>query len=80
MVYKYPDRDLLHHQIKKAIISFVPGNTGFTNAVKFGRKPNILGNSMIKGIRRKEFNSKLNICSTRFRPLIGATLKQTEIF
>ena len=31
---------------------------------------------MIKGIRRKEFKSKLNKCSTRFRPFIGATLKQ----
>ena len=31
---------------------------------------------MIKGIRRKEFNSKLNKCSTPFRPFIGATLKQ----
>ena len=33
---------------------------------------------MIKTIRRKEFNSKLNKCSTRFRPFIGATLKQME--
>ena len=33
---------------------------------------------MIKGIRRKEFNSKLNKCSTRFRPFIGATLKGME--
>ena len=33
---------------------------------------------MIKGIRRKEFNSKLNKCSTRFRPFISATLKQME--
>ena len=33
---------------------------------------------MIKGIRGKEFNSKLNKCSTRFRPFIGATLKQME--
>ena len=35
---------------------------------------------MIKGIRRKEFNSKLNKCSTRFRPFIGATLKQMETY
>ena len=35
---------------------------------------------MIKGIRRKELNSKLNKCSTRFRPFIGATLKQMEIY
>ena len=34
---------------------------------------------MIKGIRRKEFNSKLNKC-TQFRPFIGATLKQKETY
>ena len=33
---------------------------------------------MIKGIRRKDFNSNLSKCSTRFRPFIGATLKQME--
>ena len=64
VVNKYPDTDLLHHQIKKATTSIVPGNTDFNNTVKFGRKTNILGTSMIKGIRRKEFNSKLNKCST----------------
>ena len=35
---------------------------------------------MIKGIRRKKFNSKLSKCSIRFRPLIGATLKQIEAY
>ena len=35
---------------------------------------------MIKGIRNKEFNSKLNKCSTRFRPFIGVTLKQMETY
>ena len=35
---------------------------------------------MIKGIRRKEFNSKLNKGSTQFRPFIGATLKQMETY
>ena len=35
---------------------------------------------MIKGIQRKEFNSKLNKCSTQFRLFIGATLKQMETY
>ena len=35
---------------------------------------------MIKGIRKKEFNSKLNKCSSRFRPFIGVTLKQMETY
>ena len=80
VVNEYPDRDLLHHQIKKATTYIVPGNTDFNNAVKFGRKTYILGTSMIKGIRRKEFNSKLNKCSTRFRLFIGATMKQMETY
>ena len=70
----------MHHQIKKAKTSIVPGNKDFNNAVKVGRKTYIPGTSMIKGIRRKEFNSKLNKCSTRFRPFIGATLKQMETY
>ena len=62
MVNKYLDRDLLHHHIKNATTSIVPGNKNF------------------KGIRTKEFNSKLNKCSTRFRPFIGASLKQIETY
>ena len=48
--------------------------------MKFVRKTYILGTSMIKGIRRKEFNSKLSKCSAQFRPFIGATLKQMETY
>ena len=48
--------------------------------MKFGRKAYVLGTSMIKGIRGKEFNSKLNKCRTQFRPFIGATLKQMETY
>ena len=33
---KYPDRGLLHHQIKNATTFIVPGNTDFNNAIKFG--------------------------------------------
>ena len=80
VINKYPDRDPVHRHIKNATTTIVPGNTDFNNAVKFGRKTYILGTSMIKGIQRKEFNSKLNKCSTRFRPFIGATLKQTETY
>ena len=68
----------MHRHIKNATTTIVLGNTDFNNAVKFGRKMYILGTSMIKGIRRKEFNSKLNKCNTRFRPFIGATLKQMK--
>ena len=35
---------------------------------------------MIKGIRRKKFNSKFNKSSTLFRPFISATLKQMEAY
>ena len=60
VVNKYPDRDLLHHYIKNTRTSLLPGNTDINNVAKFGRKAYILGISMIKRIRRKEFNSKLN--------------------
>ena len=80
VVNKYPKRDLLHCHIKNATTSIVPGNTDFNNTVTFGQKAYILGTSMIKEIRRKEFNSKLNKCNYRFRPFIGATLKQMETY
>ena len=35
---------------------------------------------MITGIRRNEFNSCLKKCNTRFRPFIGATIKQMETY
>ena len=35
---------------------------------------------MVKGIRRNEFNSHLRKCNTRFRPFIGATVKQMETY
>ena len=40
----------------------------------------VLGTSMVKGIRRNEFNSCLKKCNTRFRPFIGATIKQMETY
>ena len=39
----------------------------------------MLGASMGKSIRNK-FNSCLKKCTTRFRPFIGATIKQTETY
>ena len=35
---------------------------------------------MVKGIRRNIFNSCLKKCNTRFRPFIGATIKQMETY
>ena len=35
---------------------------------------------MVKGIRRNEFNSCLKKSNTRFRPFIGATIKQMETY
>ena len=50
------------------------GYTKYNETVRFGPK----GTSMVKGIRRNEFNSCLKKCNTRFRPFIGATIKQME--
>ena len=35
---------------------------------------------MVKAIRRNEFNSCVKKCNTRFRPFIGATIKQMETY
>ena len=40
----------------------------------------VLGTSVVEGIRRNEFNSCLKKCNTRFRPFIGATIKQMKTF
>ena len=40
----------------------------------------MLGISIVKGIRKKEFNSCLKKYNTRFRPFIGATIKQMETY
>ena len=50
------------------------------NLFRFGRKAYVLGTSMVKGIRRNEFNSCLKKCNTRLRPFIGATIKQMETY
>ena len=34
---------------------------------------------MIEGIQKKEFNSKLNKCSTQFRPFISAAHMETYV-
>ena len=50
------------------------------NLFRFGRKAYVLGTSMVKGIRRNEFNSCLKKCNTRLKPFIGATIKQMETY
>ena len=43
-------------------------------------KTYIIRISIIKGIGRKELNSKLSKCRAHFRPFIAATLKQMETY
>ena len=52
----------------------VPGNAKYSNAVRFGRKTVILGTSMIKGIRMKEFNGYVKNGYLKLRPFSGATV------
>ena len=40
----------------------------------------VLGISMVKGIRKNEFNSCLKKCNARFGPFIGATIKQMQTY
>ena len=82
VINQHPERDLLPNKIYRTNASqqVIPGNTNYNNAVKYGKKTYVLGTSMIRGIPRKVFNSKLKKCSARFRPFIGATLKQMETY
>ena len=56
----------------------VPGNAKYSDAVRFGRKMVILGASMIKGMRMKEFNSYVKNGYSKLRPFPGATVKQLQ--
>ena len=47
--------------------------------MRFSGNSYILGTSMIEGIQKKEFNSKLNKCSTQFRPFISAAHMETYV-
>ena len=75
-----PERGILGTNITKQSKSIIPGSTKYSEVVRFGRKAYVLGTSMVKGIKRNEFNSFLKKCNTRFRPFIGATIKQMEIY
>ena len=82
VISNYPERDLLNTKLQRsqANKNRVPGNTTYNEAVKHGKKTYVMGTSMLKGIQRNDFNSNLNKCSARFRPFIGATLKQMETY
>ena len=82
VINQFPERerDILGTNITKQSKSIIPGNTKYNEAVHFGRKAYVLGTSMVKGIRRNELNSNLKKCNTRFRPFIGATIKQMETY
>ena len=54
---QYPEIDTLG--VSKQSKNVIPGYTKYNEAVRFGRKEYVLGTSMVKGIRRNEFNSCL---------------------
>ena len=56
----------------------VPGNAKYSDTARFERKMVILGTSMIKGIRMKEFNSYVKNGCSKLRPFPGATVKQLQ--
>ena len=77
-INQFPERDTLGVSTENK--NLTPGYTTYNEAVRFGRKAYLLGKSMVKGIRRNEFNSCLKKCNTRFRPFIGATIKEMETY
>lgn len=54
----------------------VPGNSSYNDVVKYGKKTFILGTSMVKGMRMKEFNQHLKNSFCKLRSFPGASLKQ----
>ena len=78
VINQFPERGTLG--ISEQSKNLVPGYTKYNGAVRFGRKAYVLGTSMVKSIRRNEFHSRLKKCNTRFRPFIGATIKQMETY
>ena len=58
----------------------VPGNSSYKDAVKYGRKTYIIGTSMVKGLRMREFNQQLHNSFAKLRPFPGASIKQLEYY
>ena len=58
----------------------VPGNSTYKDTVKSGRRGLILGTSMVKGIRMREFNSYVRNGFMKLRPFPGATTKQLAYY
>ena len=56
----------------------VPGNAKYSDTARFKRKMVILGTSMIKGIRMKEFHSYVKNGCSKLRPFPGATVKRLQ--
>ena len=64
VINQFPERDTL--DVSKQSKNLIPGYTKYNEAVRLGRKIYVLGTSMVKGIRRNEFNSCLKKCKSRF--------------
>ena len=67
-------------QTWKPLKKTVPGNSSYKDAVKYGRKTYIIGTSMVKGIRMKEFNQNLQNSFAKLRPFPGASTKQLQYY
>ena len=76
VINRFPERDTLG--VSKQSKNLIPGYSKYNEAVRFGRKAYVLGISMVKDIKRNLFNSCLKKGNTRFRPFLGATIKQME--
>ena len=78
VINRFPERDTIG--VSNQSKNLIPGYTKYNETVPFSRKAYVLGTSMVKGIRRNEFNSCLRKWNTRFIPFIGATIKQMETY
>ena len=57
VINRFPERNALGGS--KQSKNFIPGYSNYNEAIRFGWKAFVLGTSVVKGIRRNEFNSCL---------------------
>lgn len=69
----FPENDVIINRRKT-----VPGNTSYSEIVEKGKMTYVFGTSLIKGIRRNEFNYYLKNTHAIFKSYPGATVRELK--
>ena len=75
IINQHPENDITPRKLKT-----VPGNCTYGDAVRYGKKTYIVGTSMVKGIKMKEFSNHLHGAFAKIRPFSGASIKQLAYY